>query len=651
MARIFFIHDYSSSRIWLYSAFADQTGALAAANIVPGMFSEWSCEPVKSHNTLWEDMYEPTLPPWYIMGQLEQIKASIEAGRDILLYAEPMRVRQLDFFWRILADYLDITKHEFRAIFIIGHPVAIIENHCREFSLRPGANPGGMARRIAVFPAFIENYCERLGRKNCAFIANPQADAFSAPPRALFEQASSFLGAALEPPCEPPRHPLGYRSHFSRRLETALEVRENAWPPIDVLETRACLLKLDATLAEDFLSPLAGRKAFADGSLQAEFEHICGSLPGSLAAPEKFFTEKEADRAAPLPASEWSAMLAPESRRVLHLRLRNDACLLDADQRGLLKALEDSGEGGFAEIAAPDVKPLVTVLTMTYNQEKFIKKCMDSVLAQQTSFPVQHIVLDHHSTDGTARIVAEYAQRYPSVRPVLLSQRREHENVKGLYLRCRSKYAIFCDGDDYFTDPAKLQIQVDYLERRPDLSFCFHPVAAVFDDGSPTRIFPAMHMIPERENDGFELADLVDGNFIQTNSALYRWRFSDGLPDWFRADICLTDWYAHMLHAETGKFGYLPRIMAVYRRHSGAMFAASTVSTVALRRKMGLAELIAIEACIDHFDKRYHPNFVGLACRVLKDFSAIAAEEGDRSLLDFALKRFPLFAKEFAACQ
>lgn len=643
MAKIYFIHDYSASRHWLHAALAAQADALG--NIVIGKFSEWACVAVKSHNTLWEDQYTPTLPPWYIMGQLDQVKAAIAQGRDILLYGEPLRISQLDFFWRILAQYIDCQAQEFNALFIMSHPAAILERHCREYSLKPGGNAGALCKQLATFPAFLENYCQRIGREHCAFISNGQYEPFLPAPGNIFSQVSNFLGVELTPMQDAPLNPLSFRSHSSRRLENCPEVRENAWPGLDNSALHMALPAFDATLNEDFLSPLAMRQTFADGALQGQMENVCGLAQGELNAPEAYFNNQEVECAAPLPVGQWLGILGPEEKKILFRRYARDAHLLNGDQKQIFEAMAQGPE--FAHLQTTDEEPLVTVLTMTYNQERFIKKCMDSVLAQRTNFPVRHIVLDHHSTDGTAQIVADYASRHASIMPVLLSQRREHENVRGLYLRCKSRYAIFCDGDDYFLDPRKLQIQVDYLERHPDLSFCFHPVAAVYDDGSPTKIFPPMSMIPRRDNDNYELADLVPGNFIQTNSVLYRWRFGDGLPNWFRADICLTDWYGHMLHAETGDFGFIPRIMAAYRRHSGAMFAASSVSSVELRRKMGIAELVAIEACVQHFDKRHHPGFIGLACKVFKDF-AIIAQEGDTALLDFANRRFPLFAAEYA---
>lgn len=272
---------------------------------------------------------------------------------------------------------------------------------------------------------------------------------------------------------------------------------------------------------------------------------------------------------------------------------------------------------------------------------------MDSVLKQKTDFPVTHLVLDHSSTDGTPAIIREYASKYPSVRPVLLSRRVPEENVRGLFARCRVKYAALCDGDDYFSSPDKLQKQVDYLEARPHCSMCFHRVAVVFEDGSKPFRFPPLDMLPLNKKMEFRLAQLTKNNFIQTNSAVYRWRFRDGLPSWFRADICPGDWYWHLLHAEIGNIGFLPDVMAVYRRHKGALFNAAQKDPEAHWRARGLSELKTYQVCDDHFQNRYFRNFSALAANVFSAFKRIAAKDGDTSLLDKAGELYPKFALDF----
>ncbi|MDE6735698.1 MAG: hypothetical protein K2J64_09560, partial [Desulfovibrio sp.] len=142
-------------------------------------------------------------------------------------------------------------------------------------------------------------------------------------------------------------------------------------------------------------------------------------------------------------------------------------------------------------------------------------------------------------------------------------------------------------------------------------------------------------------------ADLMNGNFIQTNSVVYRWRFREGLPDWFRPDVCPGDFYWHMLHAETGKIGFIPEIMSVYRRHANAFYAKAFTSSMELRRDHGMAELAAYHAYNEHFGNRYFRSLSRLANGVFEDFLRIHLLENDDRLFNAAVEKYPEFAKSF----
>lgn len=639
MATIYILHDYSPSSAWLHSAIRSTFEGNHCKKTAIGYFSQWTNEPIKTHNTLWSDQYYQALPPWETLKQCEVIRNTLSNGKSVVLYGEPVRKTQIEFFLNLCNRYIETSTHDFSILFVLSHPSVILENHMRQ------AWPFGIQsnqvyyKQLLNFTDIIHFYKEMLPNIRINFIVNSEQCSGISPSNTLVTSIGDWLKQNVIVSSLPWRHPGKYKSHLSRRISNLIEVRCNYWPSLDEHNLNACFTELDACYPEDMISPLSMRQELEKCGLARQIEKACNLREGSLVASKPILEGKETDSSVPLPLAEFASLLSADNRKRLAERFRKDYFLTGPNQKRLLEEIE-SLDGNFAAIAVKDQEPLVTVLTMTYNQEKYIAQCMDSVLAQRTKFPVRHLVLDHHSSDSTPKIVAEYASRHPSIQPVLLSARLEHENVRGLCLRCKSKYAIFCDGDDYFIDPNKLQIQVDYLEQHPELSFCFHPVAAVFEDGSPPRIFPGLKPISKRRNHIFELADLASGNFIQTNSVLYRWRFREGLPDWFRADICLTDWYIHMLHAETGNFGLIPRIMSAYRRHAGAMFAECTQSTTALRRKMGIPELVAIEACLSHMDIKLHPKLYKLGESVIKDLQKVASDDGDETVLNFIALRF-----------
>lgn len=123
-----------------------------------------------------------------------------------------------------------------------------------------------------------------------------------------------------------------------------------------------------------------------------------------------------------------------------------------------------------------DNTPIVSVICATYNQEKYIAQCLEGILMQKTDFPYELIVNDDASTDGTASIIRKFEAEHDNVVAIyqvknLWSQGYSIPRTV-LYPRTRGKYIAICEGDDYWTDPYKLQKQVDYMEAHPDVSVC-----------------------------------------------------------------------------------------------------------------------------------------------------------------------------------
>ena len=125
--------------------------------------------------------------------------------------------------------------------------------------------------------------------------------------------------------------------------------------------------------------------------------------------------------------------------------------------------------------------PLVSICCITYNHAPFIKKCLDGFLMQETSFPIEILIHDDASSDGTDTIVREYAERYPDLIFPLYETENQYSKGKSSvmdivynYSRAKGKYIAYCEGDDYWTDPLKLKKQVDFMEAHPDYSVCFH---------------------------------------------------------------------------------------------------------------------------------------------------------------------------------
>jgi glycosyltransferase involved in cell wall biosynthesis len=122
-------------------------------------------------------------------------------------------------------------------------------------------------------------------------------------------------------------------------------------------------------------------------------------------------------------------------------------------------------------------KPLVSICCLTYNHENFIRSAIDGFLSQVTSFPFEIIIHDDASTDGTTKIVLEYASRFPELIHAVIQTVNQYSIgklslTKLINDHSRGKYVALCEGDDYWTNPNKLQKQVDFLETNPDYSIC-----------------------------------------------------------------------------------------------------------------------------------------------------------------------------------
>jgi hypothetical protein len=152
------------------------------------------------------------------------------------------------------------------------------------------------------------------------------------------------------------------------------------------------------------------------------------------------------------------------------------------------------------------------------------------------------------------------------------------------------------EGDDYWTDPLKLQKQAVFLDEHPECSMCFHTVQVIYETGER----PSHPYRRTIDKTIFTVEDLLlSGNFIQTCSVVFRAGLLDGFPDWFHS-VLPGDWALHILHALHGDIGYIDEIWGVYRVHSGGVWASHDKLT-RLYRSIESAEIIK-----QHLDQKGH---------------------------------------------
>jgi glycosyltransferase involved in cell wall biosynthesis len=236
----------------------------------------------------------------------------------------------------------------------------------------------------------------------------------------------------------------------------------------------------------------------------------------------------------------------------------------------------------------------VSVIVITYNQENYIREALDGFVAQKTDFAFEVLIGDDCSTDKTPSILDEYAKKYPKT--IFPIHRKKNmgawQNFTDVIKRAKGDYITLCEGDDYWTDPTKLQQQVNYMDSHKSYSLCFHPVKVLYENTDRYTIFPETSKTSD-----FILEKLLKANFIQTNSVMYRRQDYSQLPN----DIMPGDWYMHLYHARFGKIGFINKVMSVYRRHSEGLWWESQNDISKIWRKHGIGHMKLYQAMMKLF--------------------------------------------------
>lgn len=214
---------------------------------------------------------------------------------------------------------------------------------------------------------------------------------------------------------------------------------------------------------------------------------------------------------------------------------------------------------------------VVSVCMITYNHEIFIREAIEGILMQKTDFPIELIIGEDCSTDNTRNIVLEYASKYPNIiRPLLPdSNLGMMKNFIVTMQAALGKYIALCEGDDYWTDPYKLQKQVDFLEANEEYSICFHPVKVLNENEREL----VDDFITREVAETTTILDLAEGNYMHTPSVVFR--RNQEVFDTLNSMGALPagDYVLHMLNSKYGMIKKLPEIMGVYRVHDGGVWS------------------------------------------------------------------------------
>lgn len=238
--------------------------------------------------------------------------------------------------------------------------------------------------------------------------------------------------------------------------------------------------------------------------------------------------------------------------------------------------------------------PLISVICLTYNHERYLRQTLDGILGQTLLSETEIIVHDDASVDTTGEILLEYANQWP----VRISALIREENLRNLgislydvysryiFPEARGKYLAICEGDDYWTDPRKLEKQVEFLESHPEFSICFHHAGIQHGEIIDLEEHHGNTGFELKIRDEFTLEDLLIGNFIQNCTVVYR-NLHLPYPEIFRS-LLLPDWPLHLFHAQHGKIKYLRDVMAVHRVHESGIWNSLSIGEQAFHAKQTL---------------------------------------------------------------
>lgn len=246
--------------------------------------------------------------------------------------------------------------------------------------------------------------------------------------------------------------------------------------------------------------------------------------------------------------------------------------------------------------------PLVSILVSTYNHEKYIRDCLDGMLMQQTKFPIEIIIGNDCSTDETASIIKQYQKCYSNIKLITptsnIYQTGKTITYTHLLPTAKGKYVAFCEGDDYWTFPYKLQAQIEFLERENNYSMCFHAYQTNDSNGNKITLVGVC-----QEERTISITELLNFGICQFSTVVGR-RECLSIPEidlyFNHPQHTYGDINYYMAWASQGKIRLLPQPWSIYRRHADSLTANDNLNNTAHIKHQN-----ALSAIIDSYGHKY----------------------------------------------
>ena len=250
---------------------------------------------------------------------------------------------------------------------------------------------------------------------------------------------------------------------------------------------------------------------------------------------------------------------------------------------------------------------LVSIKCLVYNHEPYLRQCLEGFIMQKTNFRFEAIVHDDASTDGSAAIIREYAEKYPDIIKPIYETENQYSKHDGSLRRivnsaCKGKYIAICEGDDYWIDSLKLQKQVDFLESHPDYILCGTNGLILWDNGTNS---------PEYFNRNFVSRELQPEDVIgkwpfPTASLLFRRELYD-IADGFKCRIYSGDIRLILVALANGRIWSLADVSTVYRLNENPYSSSNTIKRRNDHNLFYYGQMIKLYSAYDDYtDGRFH---------------------------------------------
>lgn len=258
---------------------------------------------------------------------------------------------------------------------------------------------------------------------------------------------------------------------------------------------------------------------------------------------------------------------------------------------------------------------LVSVVMITYGQERYIAQAIEGVLMQETNFPIELIIGDDHLQNDAELIVKDLINNHPRGHIIKYTRHTKNKGIVNNLIwtmqQCKGKYLAICEGDDYWTDPLKLQKQADYLEANPSIVFCFHAASTIDEKGMrgvyyKSKYFKDKEVVPKKH------FIAKGGGGFATASSMFKQSIIEDLPNYFR-ESSVGDLPLALLAISKGDIGYLGDDMCDYRVMSEGSWSKETKIEGKIKNNLNCRKTVEV------FNKHNKYKFEGLSKVYIKN--------------------------------